>query len=174
MKDDLKRSSDMITGSCSNSRPVWAEVDLGAIAHNVREIRKLLQPGTKLMAVVKADAYGHGALPVARVALANGAGSLAVAILEEALALRRGGITAPILILGYTPPEQASLLVEHDLTQTVFSMEVARAISDAAVAAGKTVRVHLKVDTGMGRVGVFPSEAPDFAEAVSRLPGIFI
>ncbi len=164
----------MIAGSCSNGRPVWAEVNLGAVAHNVREIRKLLQPDTKLMAVVKADAYGHGALPVARVALASGAERLAVAILDEALALRRGGITAPILILGYTPPEQAPLVVEHDLTQTVFSLEVIQAISAAAAAAGKTARVHIKVDTGMGRIGVFPSEAPDFAEAVSRLPGIFI
>ncbi|RKO67313.1 alanine racemase [Desulfofundulus salinus] len=164
----------MITGSCSNGRPVWVEVNLGTVARNVREIRKLLQPDTKLMAVVKADAYGHGALPVARVALANGAECLAVAILDEALALRRGGITAPILILGYTPPEQAYLLVEHDLTQTVFSLEVVQAISAAAAAAGKTARVHLKIDTGMGRIGVTPAEAPDFAVAVSRLPSIFI
>ncbi|WP_027356504.1 alanine racemase [Desulfofundulus thermocisternus] len=164
----------MNAGSYDNVRPVWAEVNLGAIAHNIREIRKLIQPGTKLMAVVKADAYGHGAIPVARVALASGAQYLAVAILDEALALRREGITAPILILGYTPPEQACILVEYDLTQTVFSLEVARAISAAAETAGKIVRVHIKVDTGMGRIGVFPDEAPEFAEAISRLPGIFI
>jgi alanine racemase len=164
----------MKAGSYDNVRPVWAEVNLGAIAHNIREIRKLIQPGTKLMAVVKADAYGHGAIPVARVALASGAQYLAVAILDEALALRREGITAPILILGHTPPEQACILVEYDLTQTVFSLEVARAISAAAETAGKIVRVHIKVDTGMGRIGVFPDEAPEFAEAISRLPGIFI
>lgn len=154
------------------TRPVRAEIDLGAIAHNIKQIKGLLKPGTQMMAVVKAGAYGHGALPVARVALANGAARLAVAILNEALALREGGVTAPILILGYTPEEQAELLVAHDITQTVFTMEMARALSAAAVKAGKTAKVHLKVDTGMSRIGVTPEEAPDFAAALADLPGL--
>jgi len=154
------------------TRPVWAEIDLAAIAHNVREIKRLLKPGTQMMAVVKADAYGHGALPVARVALASGAERLAVAILNEALALREGGIRAPILILGYTPPEQAELLVRNEITQTVFTLDMARAVSQAAVKLGKTARVHLKIDTGMSRIGVTPREAPDFAAAVAALPGL--
>ncbi|HHW43639.1 alanine racemase [Desulfofundulus thermobenzoicus] len=164
----------MSAASNVSGRPVWARVNLTAVAHNVRVIRGLLKPQTKFCAVVKADAYGHGALPVARVALENGAGYLAVAILDEALALRRAGITAPILILGYTPPEQAPLLVEHGITQTVFSLDDARAISAAAVAAGKKARVHLKIDTGMGRIGVPPAEAPDFAAAVAVLPGLHV
>ncbi len=106
--------------------------------------------------------------------MANGADYLAVAILKEALALRRAGISAPLLVHGYTPPEQVHLVVENDLTQTVFSLEVAGALSGAAVAAGKTVKVHVKVDTGMGRIGVQPAEAPEFVSAVAALPGIHL
>lgn len=164
----------MSTTSSHFHRPVWAEVDLQAIAHNICEIRKLLKPKVRLMVVVKADAYGHGALAVAKTALANGADYLAVAILDEALALRQEQITAPILILGYTPPEQAHLLVENDITQTVYSMEQARAISAAAVSQGKQAKLHLKIDTGMGRIGVSPEEAPKFSQAIAKLPGIFL
>ncbi|OAT81077.1 alanine racemase [Desulfotomaculum copahuensis] len=154
------------------SRPVWAEVDLNAVAHNVKQIKRLLKPGTQMMAVVKADAYGHGASSVAQTALLSGADRLAVAILSEALALRESGITAPILILGYTPPEQSCLLVANEITQTVFTVEMARAISRAAQKAGKTAKVHLKIDTGMSRIGVTPEEAPGFAAAVADLPGL--
>lgn len=157
-----------------SGRPVWAEVNLQAIAVNIRGIRQQLRPKTKLMAVVKADSYGHGALPVARTALANGAECLAVAILDEALALRREGITATILIMGYTPPEQTRLVVQNQITQTVYSMELARALSAEAVILKKTVKIHIKIDTGMGRIGVTPSEAPNFVKAVAKLPGIFI
>lgn len=157
-----------------SGRPVWAEINLDSIAHNIREIRQLLKPKTRLMAVVKADAYGHGALPVARTVLANGADCLAVAILDEALALRREGITVPILILGYTPPEQADLVVENEITQTVYSVESAQALSAAAVHQNKTVKLHVKIDTGMGRIGVTPEETPNFVQAVTKLPGVFL
>lgn len=157
-----------------NKRPVWAEIDLDAIAFNVRQIRRLLKKDTILMAVVKAEGYGHGAVPVARTALNNGAGRLGVAIVAEGLALRREGITAPVLILGYTPPEQAEQIVAHDLTQTIFSLDAARALSRAAVQAGRRARVHLKIDTGMGRIGVAPGEAAAFAAAVAELPNLEI
>ncbi|HWR38867.1 MAG TPA: alanine racemase [Patescibacteria group bacterium] len=155
-------------------RPVWAEINLAAIAHNVREIRRQLRPGVQFCAVVKANAYGHGAEPVARTVLDAGADRLAVAILDEALTLRRAGFTVPILILGYTPPHLAAQVVAHDITQTVYSLDSVRALSAAAVAAGKQVSVHLKVDTGMGRIGLCPEEILDFARQAAALPGIFV
>lgn len=155
-------------------RSVWVEIDLGAIAHNVKEIRKITAEKTKICAVVKADAYGHGAVAVARAVLQAGADRLAVAIMSEALELRRAGFRVPILVLGHTPLGQAPIIVDHDITQTVFSMDLAQAISKVAVAAGKTVNVHIKIDTGMGRIGIRPENAGDFVEAVSRLPGIRI
>jgi alanine racemase len=124
----------------------------------------------KLCAVVKADGYGHGAAAVARQAVAAGADYLAVAILDEALRLRRHGFQEPILILGYTPAAQARLVAGHALTQTVFDLDDAHALSQAASAAGKTVKVHLKIETGMGRLGVRPEDAPEFAMAVAKLP----
>lgn len=148
-------------------RPTWAQVDLGAIRENVRTFRSHLQRSTQLMAVVKADGYGHGAIPVAQAALEAGATWLGVAILEEAVQLRQAGITAPILILGWTPPEAAAELVRADVDQCVFSLEDAAAYGRAG-----RVRVHAKVDTGMSRLG-FPVESA--AAQVSRLaeiPGV--
>jgi len=155
-------------------RAVWAEIDLGAIAHNIRQIRKISAKNAQICAVVKADAYGHGAIAVARTVLRAGADRLAVAIINEALELRKAGFRVPILILGYTPTCQATIVVDHDITQTIFSMDSAKALSGAAVAAGKIVNVHIKIDTGMGRIGVGPKDAGMFAEAVVALPGIKI
>lgn len=155
-------------------RPVWAEIDLGAIAHNVEQIKKVTANNAQICAVVKADAYGHGAIPVARAALQAGADRLAVAILEEALELRRGGFLVPILLLGYTPESQAAIVVDYDITSTIFFLESAQALSKAAVTAGKIVNVHIKIDTGMGRIGIRPEDAGEFAKAVSALPGIHI
>lgn len=155
-------------------RPVWAEIDLGAIAHNVGQIRKITADSTQICAVVKADAYGHGAVKVAKTALEAGADRLAVAIVSEALELRQAGFRVPILLLGYTPTCQAATVVDHDLTQTIYSIDSAQALSRAAAAAGKIVNVHIKIDTGMGRIGIRPEDAGEFAEAVSALPGIKI
>ncbi|MDR1745464.1 MAG: alanine racemase [Planctomycetota bacterium] len=154
------------------SRPVWAEVDVSAIRRNAENLGSLLSPGTKLCAVVKADGYGHGAARVAEAALSGGADWLAVALLDEALELRAAGFTTPVLILGYTPPEQALLVAGADARQTVFTREQAEALSAAGVALGKKVRIHIKIDTGMGRIGVRPEDAADFAARVSPLPGI--
>jgi alanine racemase len=155
-------------------RPVWIEVDLTAIAHNVREIRSLLSVNTQLCAVVKADAYGHGAIPVAKTVLEAGADQLAVAILSEGIELRRAGINAPILILGYTPAVQASQVVTNRLSQTIFSWQMAKNLSDAATFLGEKVKVHIKIDTGMSRIGVLPKDAADFAASVAMLPNLEI
>jgi alanine racemase len=134
---------------------IWAEVDLKAIGHNVRELRRITDPKARLMAVVKADAYGHGVLQVSRQALENGADVLAVARLNEGIELRKAGFAVPILIFGYTPPINVAQLVEFDLTQTLWSYETAKALS-AAASSSKPIKVHLKVDTGMGRLGLLP------------------
>lgn len=157
----------------SQLRPTWAEVNLDHIAHNVREIRRLTSPQAEVMAVVKADGYGHGAVEVAETALQNGATRLAVAILDEGIELRKAGITAPILILGYTPAEQAKAVVEYDLTPAVYIKQVAEALSQAAAAIGKKVKIHIKVDTGMGRIGLIAGEdVVSFVREVRKLPGI--
>jgi alanine racemase len=139
-----------------DSQLVWAEVDLEAIAHNVRELRRITDPGADLMAVVKANAYGHGAVEVTRKALENGADSLGVARIEEGIELRKAGVKESILIFGYTPPALAHKLIAFDLTQTVWSYTTAQALSDIAVSSNKQIKVHLKVDTGMGRLGLLP------------------
>ncbi|NPV26099.1 MAG: alanine racemase [Firmicutes bacterium] len=140
------------------SRPVWAEISRSAIAHNVRELKRKTQMGARLMAVVKADGYGHGALEVSRVALEAGAEYLGVATLDEAVALRDAGINAPILILGHTPDDDLAKVIAHDITQTVYSLTGAQAVAAAARKVGRTARIHLKVDSGMSRLGFFPTE----------------
>ena len=155
-------------------RWAWAEIDLGAIGHNLREIRKHVAPQVKLCAVVKANAYGHGALAVARKAVEVGADYLATATLGEALELRQAGFTTPLLILGLVPPEGACALVEHNITQTICDLELAKAISVEAQRQGKTAKVHLKVETGMGRIGVSPEAIGELAAEVRALPGIEI
>ena len=156
------------------NRRVWAEIDLGAIAHNFREIKKCIRGGAKLCAVVKANAYGHGAIPVAMKALEAGAEYLAVATVSEAMELRNAGITAPILLLGLVPKEAAGEIVEYDITQAICSLELAGAISREAQRCGKVAKVHLKVDTGMGRIGIPPEEAAPLAREVTKLPGILL
>ena len=132
---------------------VWAEIDLGALAHNAAKIKENLG-GVKLMAVIKADAYGHGAIQSARALSRRGADYLAVACLSEAMELRNSGITLPILILGYTPPERAGTLAQNNLTITVFDLEYAKQLSANAVSLGVTLTAHIKTDTGMSRLGL--------------------
>jgi alanine racemase len=138
----------------------------------MRRARALLSPQTRFCAVVKADAYGHGVLPVSRIALEEGADYLAVAILREGCCLREAGFTVPILILGCTPPEEAIRVVGHGLTQTVYAVEQAEALSRAALALGMRAKVHVKVDTGMSRLGVAPEEAGEFCRFLAALPGL--
>ncbi len=154
------------------NRAVWAEVNLGAIEHNMKEIKKCIHGGAKWCAVVKADAYGHGAVAVARLAVEQGASYLAVAMLSEAVQLRSAGFTTPILILGATPVEMSGMLVDYDITQTVFELEAAEALSREAVRRGKTAKVHMKIDTGMGRIGIHPEQAGELAKQIKMLPGL--
>jgi len=155
-------------------RPTWVEIDLGAIAQNVRHIADQVGPKVGVLAVLKADAYGHGAVRVARTALNNGATWLGVACLGEALVLREAGIAAPILSLGYTPPWQARQAVLHDVTCTLYAEELATTLSRAAVDLGGVARAHIKVDTGMGRLGLLPGEVLPFVRRVQNLPGLCI
>ncbi|MBQ2996944.1 MAG: alanine racemase [Oscillibacter sp.] len=134
-------------------RRTWAEIDLDALEHNYRLARGCTGPGVKYLGVVKADAYGHGALQVSRKLEQLGADYLAVSSLDEARELRRGGISMPILVLGHTPPEMVSQLISHNITQTVSAKAKAEAYSVAARSYGGTLKVHIKVDTGMSRLG---------------------
>ncbi|ABO51369.1 alanine racemase [Desulforamulus reducens MI-1] len=138
--------------------PIWAEINLEAIRHNIKEIRKMVGPNREIMAVVKANGYGHGAVPVARVALEAGATRLAVARLSEAQELRRAGLKVPILLLGYISPDQIGDALEYNVTLTVFRFDLAKKIAAIAQGRGQRATVHLKVDTGMGRIGFTPDE----------------
>jgi alanine racemase len=152
---------------------IWAQVDLDAIAHNVRQLRKHIGDNVELMAVVKDNAYGHGALQVAPVVIKSGADRLAVARMVEGIQLRRGGVVAPILVLGYLPTAAAPAMAEHNLTPAVTTLELGQAISAAVDRLGrKPLPVHVKVDSGMGRFGVLPDEVLDLLRALSQLPGI--
>lgn len=150
----------------------WAEIDLGAIAHNVKAVKAHLGPEAGVMAVVKANAYGHGTLPVARTALAAGAQWLAVNRVEEGVALRQAGVQARILVLGYCPPAQADTVVEQRLTPAVTTLETATALADRTRLLDHPFPIHLKIDTGMGRLGLLPEEVVDFARALQNLPSL--
>ena len=153
-------------------RETRAEIDLGAIRENVLLACRLAGPAAQVMAVVKADAYGHGAAPVARTALAAGATWLGVAVPEEGAVLREAGILSRILVLGPIAPEQAELVVEHGLDQCVSDLAQADALDRMARRRGRVVSLHLKVDTGMGRVGLPPREVRPAADHLARLSAI--
>jgi len=150
-------------------RPTRAEISLDALSRNIAAFRRALAPGTKLMASVKANAYGHGAVEIARESVSAGADMLGVAFLDEAVQLRRGGIEAPILVLGYVPPEGFSVARELDISVAMFRED---ALEAAARPGARPLRVHVKVDTGMGRLGVLPEEAVRFVERAMRTPGV--
>jgi alanine racemase len=152
----------------------WAEIDLDAIAFNVRAFKRHVGEAVEIFAVVKANAYGHGAAPVARTALEAGATRLAVHRLVEGIELRRAGIEAPILVMGYTPADGAALAARWRLTPSLITLEFAQAFSAQAAALGLRLPVHVKVDTGMSRYGLMPSEVVDFSLALRALPGIHL
>jgi alanine racemase len=144
-------------------------VDLAALEHNYRQLRRLCGPQVKMLAVVKADAYGHGLLPVARKLAATGVDYLGVGSLEEGLMLRRAEISLPVLLLLGILPEEAERAVGADLEVALFRQDVAQALSEAAGNQGKKARVHLKVDTGMGRLGVLPQEVLPFLAGLKKM-----
>ena len=158
----------------TNHRPVWAEVDLDIIAYNMRNI-KAVSNCKEIFGVVKADGYGHGAIDVAPVLLENGATRLAVAVSTEGVELRKSGLTCQINVLGVTPPTLFGELVEYDLEPVVFSYEYAKEFSEFAKSKNKKVKIHLAVDSGMGRIGFIPNEeSVDEAIKISKLDNIEI
>ncbi len=167
----VEAGSDFISG-CSQTTA--AEVDLGALAYNYRQLRRLAAPSVKFLAVVKADAYGHGAVPVAKRVEELGADFLGVARVQEAVELRNGGIKKPILVLSGVYQEEIEEVLAHQLTPLVYRLEIAEALSAAAVKKGIKVPVHIKVDTGMGRIGVLAEEAPAFASRVRKFENLEI
>ena len=148
----------------------WLEVDLKRLKNNLSELQKMT--GKPVMAVVKANAYGHGLADIALAAEAAGSPWCGVARLEEALALRKAGVNAHILVLGYTPPGSAVLAVVENISLTVYDRATAQAYAAAGEESGKTLNVHLKIDSGMGRLGVFSEEVIELAKYLQSLPGI--
>ena len=152
-------------------RWAWGEVDPGAIEHNVAVVRAAAG-GTPVWAVVKADGYGHGALLAAEAALRGGADGLCVALVQEGVQLREAGVSAPVLVFGEQPPAELDAAVRHDLVSTVYSLGQVAELDGVARAAGMVHRVHLKIDSGMHRVGCDPTDAAAIAEAVVAAPGL--
>ena len=154
---------------------VQANINLDAICNNINAIRQVIKPGTKIMAVIKADGYGHGASHIAAALNDIGVDAFAIAILEEGVDLRQRGIEKPMLILGYTPKEQYADLVKYDISQTVFEYSMAEEISKQAVKQGKHGRIHIKVETGMNRIGFADTdESIEEILRIAKLPNIQI
>ncbi len=152
----------------------WAEIDLDAIASNVQGFKRCVGPDVRLIGVVKANAYGHGAIPVAKAMLEAGADMLAVHRSLEGAELRTAGIQCPILVMGYTPLDGVDLVVKCGLTPSLMTVEFARALSSRALAEGLQVPVHIKVDSGMSRYGIFPDEVIEFLRVIYSLQGIVV
>ncbi len=156
---------------------VWVEINLKRLNHNLLEVKRIINPNVRLMAVVKANAYGHGMVMVARQAVKSGADMLAVARIEEGIKLRKAGINLPVLVFGFTHQINTLKLIEYDLTQTVFSFQSAKWLSEAAGACGKKIKIHLKIDTGMGRIGFWAAGIDNIVGEIIetvRLPGLEI
>ena len=176
---NLSQQPPNLGGAAGRFRPTWAEVSTGAFSANLRAFRALVGAGTRIMAVLKADAYGHGAVALAPAAIQAGADAIGVSSIEEGRALRDAGVNAPILLLGGVYPlENFAAVLESRLTPTVASLESAHKLSAIAAAAGRSVSFHLKVDTGMGRLGVSPAGARAVlklvvAQNTLRLTGVY-
>lgn len=161
--------------SLDEIRPVWAEIDLDNLAHNIKEVRRVTKKDALVTAVVKANAYGHGSIMAAKTFLENGADRLAVATLSEGIELRKAGIKAPILILGYTPESQAKIAIENDIIQTVYTYENAKVLSNIAKSINSTAKVHIKIDTGMSRIGFKVEEKTiDEIVKISKLSNLYM
>ncbi|MBK9315156.1 MAG: alanine racemase [Acidobacteria bacterium] len=155
-----------------HQRPTWAEISVSALIENYLTLKRTLTPGTRLMAVVKADAYGHGAADCAAALEASGADWFGVALIEEGVSLRRQGISRPIFCLGGFWTGQADEVLEHDLTPAVFRLDAAEELDARAAAAGRTIPYHLKVDTGMGRLGVPDCDLMEFARELKKFSNL--
>jgi alanine racemase len=155
-------------------RPAWAEINLDNLEYNLKEIKKLCK-SKEIIGVIKADAYGHGAVETAPILLKNGVTRLAVAVITEALELRKAGIEAPIVILGFTPLDFGKAIVENDIEVTVYNYEYAEALSKIGQQFGKKIKVHIAIDTGMGRIGFLPNEeSVNYVYKISKLSNIIL
>jgi len=156
-------------------RPTWVEINLDNLAYNIREIRKITKKDTLITAVVKANAYGHGSIEAAKIFLANGADRLAVATLSEAIELRKAKIYAPILVLGYIPKSQYPLAIKWNISQTIYNYESAKILSNISQDLGEKSIIHIKIDTGMGRLGFLPKDdSVEDIVKISQLPNLEI
>ncbi|MHB8174306.1 MAG: alanine racemase, partial [Nitrospirota bacterium] len=158
--------NNLLTG-----RPTIAYIDLTALAHNLGEVRRCVS-GRKILGIVKADAYGHGAVECARTLVSEGVDMLGVALVEEGAELRKANINNEILVLGGVFEHQAEDLIRYSLTPAIYTTIQAEAFSEVAINAGKILPVHVKIDTGMGRVGITPEDSVDFVLSVSKMPGL--
>lgn len=157
------------------TRPVWMEVKMENLEHNCREVKKIVDSKVKIMAVVKADGEGHGAVQIGQTLIDNGVDMFAVAISSEAIQLRREYKDIPIFILGYTPPYCIESVVDNNLTQTIYSFEQAKVLSDRAKKLNKIGKIHIKINTGMNRIGMDPEEKTiDDIIRISNLPNIYL
>jgi alanine racemase len=157
------------------SRPVWAEINLDNLAHNMREVRRITNKNSKITAVIKADGYGHGAVAIAETLLENGADRFAVAILSEAIQLKTFFPNIETMILGYTPVNLAKKVIEYNIIQTIYTLEQAKEFSKIALSLDKEIVVHIKLDTGMNRLGmVFNDETIEIILEMSKLKGLII
>lgn len=155
-------------------RPCYAEINLNNLRHNFKEIKRLVKE-KKIIGVIKADAYGHGAVEVARVLKEEGVDYFAVAVITEAMELRRHGFNEPILVLGYTPNTFADEIVQNDITQTVYNYDLAKELSDEAIKQEKVAKIHIKIDTGMGRLGYTESDnIVDEIKKIIKLPNVYV
>jgi len=150
-------------------RPTWAEVNLANIAYNINSIRKIVPEETEILATVKADAYGHGLIPVSKKLISLGIKYLGVASIDEAITLRHAGIKSSILVLGGIFLKDCPAIIDYGLTQTVFSEEIAVGLNAQASKKRKPVKIHIKIDTGMGRIGIWHKDALTFVKAVNKL-----
>lgn len=155
-------------------RPTWAEIDLSALRHNLQQAINVCPPGQRILAVVKADAYGHGAVAVSQALQSFGIKDFAVATLEEALELRNAGIADNLLVLGSCFPGQEGAFLEHNLMPTLLDSETALRLNKVAVERQQKLKVHLKVDSGMGRVGFLPAQLKDFLPQLCKLEGLIV
>jgi alanine racemase len=155
-----------------SGRPTWAEIDLDALAHNFHVIKNQIGSGTKILAAVKANAYGHGGIECARRLESGGADWFGVALPEEGIELRKAGITRPILCLGGSWPAQESALIEHQLTAVAYRLDTIESLDREAREANTTTNVHIKIDTGMGRLGVRADAVGEFCDALTRFKNI--
>ncbi|MCP4537390.1 MAG: alanine racemase [Chloroflexi bacterium] len=170
----IQRMSGLAVRVARPARPTWVEVNLETIAYNVQQVKEIVGTEVNILAVLKADAYGHGATTVARTAINNGVSYCGVASVNEAIRLRKGGINAPILVLGYTPAWLARDAILNNVTLTLYNTDIARTLSRAAGDLRRTACVHIKVDTGMGRLGLLPEQVVPFVQEIRDLPNLDI